>query len=219
LHLACEGLLISHHALSTAKITAWLASISIVALILLVQKEPANAQVETDFAAPPPLTVPVEGLRAQDLNDNYEQPRGDGRVHEALDIMAPTGTPVVAVEDGTIVKLFNSVPGGLTVYQYDPSRERVYYYAHLHRYATHLKEGQAVRGGDVIGYVGSSGNADPLAPHLHFSIFRLGPEKTVVDGYADQPLPAFPVSTPMTSATDSCPSSGRQGEENVRQVL
>jgi murein DD-endopeptidase MepM/ murein hydrolase activator NlpD len=122
LHLACEGLPISPHALSTAKITAWFTSISIVALILVVQTEPTNAQVETeaavlDFAAPPPLTVPVQGLRTQDLNDNYEQPRGDDRIHEALDIMAPKGTPVVAVEDGTIVKLFDSVPGGLTVYQ------------------------------------------------------------------------------------------------------
>jgi murein DD-endopeptidase MepM/ murein hydrolase activator NlpD len=204
LHLACEGLPISHHASSTVKITAWLASISIVALILILflQKEPANAQVETeaaqapeqsaapDFAAPP-LTVPVQGLRAQDLNDNYEQPRGDGRIHEALDIMAPKGTPVVAVEDGTIVKLFDSVPGGLTVYQYDPSGERVYYYAHLHRYATNLKEGQAVRGGGVIGYVGSSGNADPLAPHLHFSIFRLGPEKQWWTGTPINPYPLF----------------------------
>jgi murein DD-endopeptidase MepM/ murein hydrolase activator NlpD len=107
-----------------------------------------------------------------------EQGRDGGqRGHEAIDILAPRGTPVMAVDDGRIVKLFLSKPGGITVYQFDPTGQFAYYYAHLDRYADGLAEGQTVRRGSVIGYVGSTGNASPEAPHLHFAIFRLGPKK------------------------------------------
>ncbi len=91
--------------------------------------------------------------------------------------MAPRNTPVLAVEDGRIVKLFSSQQGGLTIYQFDPQETYAYYYAHLERYTDGLHEGQAVRKGQVIGYVGTTGNAAPDAPHLHFAIFRLTPEK------------------------------------------
>jgi murein DD-endopeptidase MepM/ murein hydrolase activator NlpD len=91
--------------------------------------------------------------------------------------MAPPGTPVVAVDDGRIAKLFLSKPGGITLYQFDPSGEYAYYYAHLDSYADGIAEGGKLRKGDVIGYVGSSGNASPDAPHLHFAIFKLGIEK------------------------------------------
>jgi len=124
-----------------------------------------------------PLLLPVEGVRAEQLRDTYTEARGEGRSHDAIDIIAPTGTPVLAVDDGTIAKLFNSKPGGLTIYQFDPSTEYAYYYAHLDRYAEGLREGQSISRGDVIGYVGFSGNANPAAPHLHFAIFLLGPEK------------------------------------------
>jgi len=124
------------------------------------------------------LLVPVQGIGRQQLHDTFGESRGGGaRTHEALDIMAPRNTPVLAVEDGKIVKLFNSKQGGLTIYQFDPSETYAYYYAHLQRYTDGLHEGQAVRKGQVIGYVGTTGNAAPDAPHLHFAIFRLTPEK------------------------------------------
>ncbi|HET6603758.1 MAG TPA: M23 family metallopeptidase [Xanthomonadaceae bacterium] len=135
------------------------------------------------------LAIPVLGLDREALRDNFAEMRESGHAHEAIDIMAPTGTPVVAVQDGTIVKLFDSERGGLTIYQFDPSGSFAYYYAHLDRYAPDLEEGQQVRRGEVIGYVGSTGNASAAAPHLHFSIFRLGPEKRWWQGEAINPYP------------------------------
>ncbi|MES2686237.1 MAG: M23 family metallopeptidase [Pseudomonadota bacterium] len=123
------------------------------------------------------LAIPVKGFSAAQLSDNYTQGRAGGALHEALDIMAPRGTPVLAVEDGPIAKLFLSKPGGITLYQFDPSGEFAYYYAHLDAYADGIAEGGSVRKGQVIGYVGSTGNASPEAPHLHFAIYKLGPEK------------------------------------------
>ena len=95
----------------------------------------------------------------------------------------------MAVDDGKVVKLFTSKPGGLTVYQFDPGREVAYYYAHLDRYATGLAEGMDLKRGDLIGYVGSTGNANPATPHLHFAIFVLGPEKRWWQGTAVNPYP------------------------------
>ena len=123
------------------------------------------------------LILPLAAVSAAQLTDSYTQARAGGAAHEALDIMAPRGTPVRAVEDGRIVKLFLSKPGGITLYQYDPDGEYVYYYAHLDRYADGIMEGDSVRKGQVIGYVGSTGNALPDAPHLHFAVARLGPER------------------------------------------
>jgi murein DD-endopeptidase MepM/ murein hydrolase activator NlpD len=122
------------------------------------------------------LTVPVDDVDPEDLHNTFSDARGT-RTHEALDIMSPRGTKVLAIEDGRIEKLFTSKAGGLTIYQFDPTDTFAYYYAHLDRYADDLREQQQVRGGDVIGYVGSTGNASPDAPHLHFAIFRLGPER------------------------------------------
>lgn len=135
------------------------------------------------------LLLPVAGVTPAQLHDTYHQPRGDERVHEALDIPAPRGTPVYAVADGRIVKLFTSKPGGLTVYQFDPTETYSYYYAHLDRYAAALKEGQQVKRGELIGYVGATGNADPAAPHLHFAMFELGPEKNWWQGNPVNPYP------------------------------
>jgi peptidoglycan LD-endopeptidase LytH len=124
------------------------------------------------------LLVPVQGIGREQLHDTFRDPRGGGaRPHGALDIMAPRNTPVLAVEDGKIQKLFTSDQGGLTIYQFDPSETYAYYYAHLQRYTDGLEEGQTVRKGQVIGYVGTTGNAGPDSPHLHFAIFRLTPEK------------------------------------------
>ena len=128
------------------------------------------------------LTVPVRGVSRGELIDNFRDPRGGGRNHEGIDILAPRGTPVVAVEDGVIRKLFLSQPGGITVYQYDPTESYAYYYAHLQRYASGLEEGRRVRRGQVLGYVGTSGNAPSDTPHLHFAIYRLGADKRWWEG-------------------------------------
>ena len=124
------------------------------------------------------LLLPVQGIRAGQLTDTFNDTRDSGgRRHEALDIMAPRNTPVLATEDGRIVKLFTSKQGGLTIYQFDPTETYAYYYAHLDHYSDGLKEGDAVRRGQVIGYVGTTGNASADGPHLNFAIFRLTPEK------------------------------------------
>lgn len=123
------------------------------------------------------LTLPVQGVNAAQLSDTYTQARAAGAPHEALDIMSARGTPVLAVEDGKVAKLFLSKPGGITIYQFDPGSQYAYYYAHLDRYAEGITEGASLRKGQVIGYVGSTGNASPDAPHLHFAIFKLGPER------------------------------------------
>lgn len=136
------------------------------------------------------LIVPVDDVDRHDLHDTYSDARGS-RVHEALDILAARGTHVVAVEEGRIEKLFTSKAGGLTIYQFDPTRTFAYYYAHLDHYANGLAEGQTVKRGDVIGYVGSTGNASPDAPHLHFAIFHLGPERQWWKGEPINPYPIF----------------------------
>jgi len=141
---------------------------------------------------PGKLLVPVQGIRSDQLTDTFYQARGEQRQHEALDIMAPTGTPVVAAADGKVVKLFQSKPGGLTVYQFDPSEQYAYYYAHLDRYADNIKEGMDLKRGDIVGYVGATGNADPGAPHLHFAVVALTPEKQWWKG---TPLNPFPLMT------------------------
>jgi len=128
------------------------------------------------------LAVPVQGIAPDDIVSNFDDSRGGERKHEALDLLAPRGTPVLAADDGRIVKLFTSARGGLTIYQFDSREFYCYYYAHLDRYAENLKEGQTVKRGQVIGHVGTTGNAPPNTPHLHFAIFRLGQEKKWWDG-------------------------------------
>lgn len=135
------------------------------------------------------LLIPVAGIPASALKDTFNDARGSERRHEAIDILAPTGTQVFAVADGTIAKLFNSKPGGLTVYQFDTSERFAYYYAHLDRYAVNVKEGMALKRGDLVGYVGTTGNANPQTPHLHFATFALGPEKQWWKGSPINPYP------------------------------
>jgi peptidoglycan LD-endopeptidase LytH len=155
-----------------------------------VAQIPAASEEGAALLALRPLAFPVEGIDAAKVSDNYAQGRGN-RSHEAIDIMAPRGTRVVAVDDGKLVKLFTSVPGGLTVYQFDPRGQLAYYYAHLDRYADGVKEGMALKRGDLIGYVGSTGNASPAAPHLHFAVFRLGPERQWWKGTPVNPYTAL----------------------------
>jgi peptidoglycan LD-endopeptidase LytH len=136
----------------------------------------------------PDLLIPVQGVSRSSILDTFHEGR-EGRQHEAVDIMAPRGTPVLAAAGGTIVKLFQSRRGGITIYEFDPTKTWCYYYAHLDRYATGITEDMTVRKGQVIGYVGSTGDASPEAPHLHFAIFRLGPEKKWWQGTAINPYP------------------------------
>jgi murein DD-endopeptidase MepM/ murein hydrolase activator NlpD len=129
------------------------------------------------------LELPVDDADVDDWKGHFAQRRAGGsRGHEAVDILAPRHTPVVAVEDGVIAKLFNSKAGGITVYQFDPTEQFCYYYAHLQRYAPGLRDGQRVSKGDVIGYVGTTGNAPPNTPHLHFAIFQLTDAKRWWEG-------------------------------------
>lgn len=148
-------------------------------------------------ASPSGLVVPVQGVALAELSNTFDDARGQGRVHEALDIMAPRGTPVLAVADGAIEKLFASERGGLTIYQFEPTGRHAYYYAHLDRYAQGLSEGDKVKRGQVIGYVGSTGNASDDAPHLHFAIFELGPEKNWWEGTAINPYPVLTGARPL----------------------
>jgi peptidoglycan LD-endopeptidase LytH len=128
------------------------------------------------------LELPIRGAIRGELRDSFDETRGATHSHEAIDIMAPRATPVLAVEDGTIARLFESKAGGTTVYQFDPSIRYVYYYAHLERYAEGIRQGQRVQRGQVLGYVGTSGNAPKDTPHLHFAIFRLTDKKQWWDG-------------------------------------
>jgi murein DD-endopeptidase MepM/ murein hydrolase activator NlpD len=140
---------------------------------------------------PTGLVVPVAGVKASDLIDTYKQARAGGaRVHDAMDIMAPHGTPVVAAAPGKVEKLFYSKGGGgITVYVRSPDSRYIFYYAHLQEYAPGLSEGQVVKQGDRLGTVGSSGNASPSGPHLHFAVHRMDPQDDWHDGRPVNPYP------------------------------
>ena len=138
----------------------------------------------------PDLCPPIQGLTLAELRDNFAEAR-NGHAHEAIDIMEPRGTPVLAVAAGEVRKLFLSKAGGNTIYQFDEAGVYCYYYAHLDRYAEGLKEGDRVQRGQVIGYVGSTGDARADAPHLHFAVFELGPEKRWWKGKAIDPYDAL----------------------------
>ena len=151
----------------------------------------AIALLSCTLATPlPKLVPPLTNLTVKDVHDTFGDPRS-GHAHEAIDLMSPRGTPVHAVAAGTIRKLFLSKPGGNTIYQFDESSRYCFYYAHLDRYAEGLREGGSVFAGEIIGYVGSTGDADPSTPHLHFTIFKLGPEKQWWKGTAVNPYSAL----------------------------
>jgi peptidoglycan LD-endopeptidase LytH len=136
------------------------------------------------------LRVPIDGSNADSWKGAFYEHR-DGRPHEAVDIVAPRNTPVRAVDNGTIAKLFVSKLGGNTIYQFDPDGRLCYYYAHLERYADGLHDGQTVSRGEVIGYVGTSGNAPPDTPHLHFAVFQLNADRHWWQGQALDPYEVF----------------------------
>jgi len=141
-----------------------------------------------DAGAPRPLIVPVAGVARTAIRDMFDEPRA-GHRHEAVDILALRGTPVIAADDGVVQKLFTSAAGGLTIYQYDPDQRYCYYYAHLDGYAPGLHEGQPLHRGDLLGYVGTTGNAPKDTPHLHFALIRLDPDRRWWKGTAVNPYP------------------------------
>lgn len=167
--------------------------------------QPTSLSADYELLSARTLAIPVAGVRGEDLGDTFEDRRGHGP-HEGLDIIAARRTPVVAVDDGTIVKLFASVAGGLTIYQFDPDGLYAYYYAHLEAYADTMREGMTVRRGDTIGYVGSSGNGGET-PHLHFAIFKLGLEKRWWEGTPLNPYPIIRTASAVATAHPSAKMS------------
>ena len=152
------------------------------------QASPARPQQELGGR----LLVPVAGVRREALSDTFSQARGVGRPHDAIDIMAPRGTPVVAATDGIVDRLFFSRGGGgITAYVRSPDRQWIYYYAHLDGYAPGLSEGRRLRRGDPLGTVGSTGNADPAGPHLHFAVHFMAPDDRWWQGRAINPYPVL----------------------------
>jgi murein DD-endopeptidase MepM/ murein hydrolase activator NlpD len=151
--------------------------------------EPAAALTDADltYLGNRALLMPVAGARAARVPPSYFEPRSGGRVHEAVDIMAPRGTPVVAADDGRVWKVRTNALGGLTVYATDPLERFVYYYAHLDAYRPGLFEGQPLFRGDTLGYVGTTGNAPPDAPHLHFQNLARRARRPVVGRHARRP--------------------------------
>ena len=155
------------------------------------EAQPPVTFAEGVTVGPAGLSIPVAGVKMRELSDTFSQARAGGaRLHDAIDIMAAEGTPVVAAADGTVEKLFNSQGGGgLSIYIRSPDQRWIYYYAHLQGYAPGLAEGQKVRRGQVIGRVGHTGNANPAGPHLHFAIHRMQPGEKWHQGSAINPFP------------------------------
>ena len=194
-------------AISFALICA-LASVSTAIPVSAIEKGPSSAS-----AAPfdwrqsvielrgKRLAVPIDGYNTEQMRGAFYQGRV-GHTHHAADLLAPRNTPIRAVENGTIGRLFESAAGGLTIYQKDPSGRFVYYYAHLENYAEGLKEGDSVARGQVIGYVGTSGNAPPNTPHLHFAISVIAPGSSVFKG---QPVDPFEVYSRDASVVSNGP--------------
>ena len=152
---------------------------------------PLVAVAEGVVVGPAGLAVPVAGVKPAQLVDTFTQARAGGaRSHDAIDIMAPLGTPVVAAAPGKVEKLFFSQGGGgITAYVRSDDGRWIYYYAHLNAYAPGLKEGQRVERGSLIGTVGVTGNANPEGPHLHFAINRMNPGEQWYQGSPINPYP------------------------------
>ena len=144
---------------------------------------------DLDYIAARNLLIPVANVTASQLHDTFNQARSEGRKHNALDILAPQGTPVLATTDGIVIKLFQSDRGGVTLYELDPSGRYVYYYAHLTGYADGIAEGKQLRRGDVIAYVGDTGNAGVGQFHLHFAISKVTSPRQWSEGDPINPYP------------------------------
>ena len=153
------------------------------------EPESTPAPESANFVGRLNLIIPVAGVRPEQLIDTFDDARSEGRVHDAIDIMAAAETPVIAAADGKILKLFHSDRGGTTIYQLSAGQDLVFYYAHLSRYADGLAEGAMVKQGEVIAYVGDTGNAGPGNYHLHFSIAAVTDPKRYWEGTNINPYP------------------------------
>jgi murein DD-endopeptidase MepM/ murein hydrolase activator NlpD len=137
------------------------------------------------------LEIPVAGMTVEQLQDTFDEGRDGGRVHRALDILAPRGTPVLAADSGRILRVKTNALGGNTIYATDPQARIVYYYAHLDAYQNGLAEGLVVARGDTLGFVGTTGNAPRETPHLHFQVMRMPPDGKYWEGDPINPYPLF----------------------------
>lgn len=172
-----------------AELLAPIAPIAAVAsAIVPAENRQGASAAPAPLESPRPIIIPVAGVTRASVRDMFDDARA-GHRHEAIDIMAPRGTPVIAADDGVVAKLFTSAAGGLTIYEFDPDARFCYYYAHLDGYAPRLHEGQKLRRGEIIGYVGSTGNASKDAPHLHFALIRLDLDKRWWKGTYVNPYP------------------------------
>ena len=172
---------------------------------VVVAPSPSARTEMTLHAAPPPeaapadatavahllsLTFPVVGGDSTRLDDSFDEPRDGGtRKHNAIDIMAPLGTPVVAAQDGRILKLSKNEKGGITIYATDVEEQYVYYYAHLDHYHRDIYAGKPVMRGDTLGYVGTTGNAPKNLPHLHFQVMHMPADRKYWNGAPIDPYP------------------------------
>ena len=154
-------------------------------------REPLSSSETVNYILGRGLLVPVAGVAVSQLSDTFDEGRDGGRVHRALDILAPRGTPVLAADDGRVLRVRPNALGGNTVYATDPAGRVVYYYAHLDAYQPGLAEGQTIARGDVLGIVGTTGNAPKDTPHLHFQVMSMPPDGKYWDGDAINPYPLF----------------------------
>jgi murein DD-endopeptidase MepM/ murein hydrolase activator NlpD len=166
-----------------------LGTILSVAIVYGLERQTSALELLERRAHEGEIIAPIAQLDASKLHDSFNEMHF-GHPHHAIDIMEPRGTPVRAAVDGTVRKLHHSQAGGNTIYEFDEAKQFCYYYAHLDRYAPGLREGARVSRGQIIGYVGSTGDASPNAPHLHFAIYKLGPQKRWWKG---APLDPYPV--------------------------
>ena len=153
---------------------------------------PRNAVSSTeavDYLLSRSRQIPVAGISVDQLHDTFDEGRDAGRMHRALDILAPRGTPVISADDGRIMRMSTSPLGGNTVYATDPEGRVVYYYAHLDSWQPGLVPGAAVSRGDTLGFVGTTGNAPKDTPHLHFQVMRMPADGKYWDGDPINPYP------------------------------
>ena len=140
------------------------------------------------------LLFPVPGVDTMRLDDSFDAPREGGRRHNAIDIMAPRGTPILSVQDGRVLRLSTNANGGITLYATDLEEHFVFYYAHLERYHPSMYTGRPLLRGDTLGYVGTSGNAPKDTPHLHFQLMRMPPDNKFWNG---EPINPYPLLKPV----------------------
>src|SRR4051812_34231151 len=154
-------------------------------------KSAVSASEAVDYILGRGMAIPVAGMTMAQLEDTFDEGRSSGRVHRALDILAPRGTPVIAADSGRILRISVNALGGNTIYAADPLGRVVYYYAHLDAYRDGLTQGATIARGDTLGFVGTTGNAPKDTPHLHFQVMRMPPDGKYWDGEAINPYPLF----------------------------